>query len=140
MANNIDPIFVLNPETITCTIAAANTARDGSGTLVTLYPTAAVDRRLEKVVFTSAQATAAASSAMVGRVFISDTAGANPRLIGEVAIATATASNTVVGATASIAFPGGLPVASGQIVYVTQSIYAGVQDKFHVYAVVGAYE
>lgn len=139
MAQNTSPVFVLVPVTATCTIAAANATRDGSGVLVTLFTCGANGGRVESIVFTSAQATAAASSAMVGHVFISDTAGANPRLIREIAIATATASTTVVGATSTITFSGGLPMKTGQILYVTQSVYAGVQDQMHVMAAAGDY-
>lgn len=136
---NFSPIFVLTPNCPTATIAASNTARDGSGTLVTLFTAGASGSRVDYVKFTSAQATAAACSAMVGRVWLTDTAGANPRLIEEVAIVTATASNTVIGATSTITFIGGLVIASGQIVKVTQSIYAGVQDQFQVVARGGDY-
>jgi hypothetical protein len=139
MAQNTSPVFVLIPLTPTATIAAANTARDGSGSLVTLFTCGANGGRIESIKFTSAQATAAASSAMVGRVFVSDAAGANPRLHTEIAIATATASTTVIGATSTITFPGGLPLKTGQIVYVTQSVYAGAQDQMHVTAQAGDY-
>jgi hypothetical protein len=69
---------------------------------------------------------------MVGRVFLTDTSGANPVLIAEVAMPTITPSNTVVGQQQTIAFNNGLILASGQIVKVTQSVYAGAQDQFQV--------
>lgn len=132
MAANTTPIFVLTPNCATNVIAAANTARDGSGALVTLFTAGSNGSRLDFVTFNSAQATAAASSAMVGRVFITDNAGANPRLLAEVALPTITASNTVVGQTQTVSFNNGLIMSSGQIVKCTISIYAGVQDQFQV--------
>lgn len=139
MAANTAPIFTLTPNCPVVAVAAANTARDGSGSLVTLFTAGADGSRIESITFTSAQATAAASSAMVGRVFLTDNAGANPRLISEVAIATATASNTAVGAVATITFTDGLIIPTGCIVKVAQSVYAGVEDQMHVLAQGGDY-
>jgi hypothetical protein len=139
MAANVSPIFTLYPEVSSCTIAAANTARDGSGTLITLL-TASIDgTRVERIKFTSAQATAAANSLMVCRVFITDSAGANPRLLEEIAFPAVTASDTVAGGTVTITFLGGLNLKSGQIIKVSQSKYAGAQDQVHVIAQIGNY-
>lgn len=120
-------------------VTAANTARDGSGTLVDLFTAGSSDAgskgsRVERIVWISAQATAAASSAMVGRVYVTDSSGSNPKLRAEVAIATATASNTAIGALATITFSGGLILPKGCKIQVAQSVYAGVQDKMHVTA------
>lgn len=134
MAANTTPIFGLTPNTPTASIAAANTASDGSGTLVTLFTAGANGSRLDTITFTNAQATAAASSAMVCRVFVTDTAGANPRLISEIAQPAATRTTAAVGAAVSISYGNGLLLASGQIVKVIQSVYAGAQDLQHVVA------
>lgn len=139
MAANTAPIFTLTPNCPVVAVAAANTARDGSGVLVTLFTAGADGSRVESITFTSAQATAALSSAMVGRVFLTDSAGANPRLISEVVIAAVTASNTVIGAASTIAYSNGLIIPTGCILKVTQSIYAGVQDQMHVTARGGDY-
>ena len=95
--------------------------------------------RIDRITWTSAQATAAASSGMVGRVFISDNAGSNYRLRAEVAITTVTASNTVIGATQQIVFTGGLLIPSGCQIGVTQSIYASAADQMDVIAEGGEY-
>ena len=129
---NVQPIFVLTPNVGQQRLAAANTARDGSGTVPTAFTAGASGSRVDRIVFTSAQATAAASSAMVGRIFISDTAGANFRLYKEIAIVTATASTTVVGATQTITNTNGLILKSGQLLGCTISVYAGVQDQMDV--------
>jgi hypothetical protein len=137
MAANTTPIFALTPEVVTCEITAANTARDGSGSLVTLVTAGSDGTRVERIKFSSAQASATTNSSMICRVFVTDTSGANPRLIEEVALPPVTASNTAVGSASSIFFVGGLVLKPGQLVRVAQSIYVGVQDKVHVMAQVG---
>lgn len=155
MAANTTPIFILSPIVATATIAAANTARDGSGSLVDLFTAPTDGGKINTIKFQSAQATAAASSGMVVRVFVTDTAGANPRLLVESVLTSATASNTVIGAFTSIDFVngvtvngttvtnnnfyGGIALDTGQIVKVSQSVYAGVQDQNHVSAIGGYY-
>lgn len=134
MPANTQPIFTLTANTPTAVIAAANTTKDGSGTLVTLFSAGSNGSRVDSVTFTSAQATVAVNSAMVGRIFLTDTSGNNPRLVGEVAILAVTGSNTAIGAQYTYTFTNGLFMASGQILKVSQSVYAGVQDQMHVYA------
>ena len=132
MAANTTPIFTLTPNCPTASLGTtANTASDGSGTLVTLFTAGANGSLVDSVKFINAQASAAASSAMVIRVFLTDNAGANPRLIEEVALATATRSTSAIGATVTINFLNGLPLVSGQLIKVCQSVYAGVQDLMH---------
>ncbi len=127
--SNTTPVFAL-PNTIGyARTSAAITARDGSGSPTTLFTAGANGARVDKIIVTSAQATAAASSAMVGRLFISDTAGANFKMLQEQAIATATASTTVVGATATFSFPGGLILVAGQVIACAQSVYASAADQ-----------
>lgn len=134
------PIFIATPNTVTASLGTTpNTASDGSGTLVTLFTAGANGSRVDSIRFTNAQATAAASSANVFRVFVTDTSGANPRLIDEVAQATATRSTSAIGATASLTYGNGLLLASGQIIKVCQAAYAGVQDLTHAIARGGDY-
>ena len=139
MAANTSPIFTLTGNFLPGRIAAANTASDGSGTLVTVV-TAGIDgTRVDGVRFRNSQATAAASSNMVHRIFLTDTLGANPRLIGEVATATATRSTTVIGATSIFTFDQPIIMQSGQLLRVCQSVYVGVQDQFDATAYAGNY-
>lgn len=128
MAANTAPIFTLTPNAATSTIAAANTARDGSGSLVTAFTAGANGSRVDFIVFTSSQPVVGANSARVQRVFLTDTSGLNPRLISEVALNTVTSSNTAVGATATITFTNGLVIKSGQLIKVSQSVYASTTD------------
>ena len=139
MAANTTPIFVLTPKFSTAASAAANTASDGSGALVTLFTAGANGSLISSIKVNNAQISAALSSAMGVRIFITDTAGANPRLHSEAALPAATRSLTAVGATATINFLGGLQIAAGQIVKVCQSAYAGVQDLTHFSAQGGDY-
>jgi len=139
MPANINPIFILKGNVATATIAAANTASDGSGTLVTLVTAGADGSRVDSVRFRNSQASAAASSAMVHRIFLTDAAGTNPRLIGEVATAAATRSVSAVGATSIFTFDQPVIMLSGQLMRVVQSVYAGANDRFDAFAYAGDY-
>jgi hypothetical protein len=139
MPANTTPIFTLTPRAVTATIAAANTARDGSGTLVDVLTAGTNGSRIDFITFTSAQATAAASAARVQRVYLTDIGGLNPRLISEIVLPAVTASNTAIGATSTITFTNGLIIASGQKIQVTQSVYGSAADQTHVLARGGDY-
>lgn len=139
MPANTSPIFIKQGNFTPARLVLANTASDGSGTIYTVV-TAAIDgTRVDGVRFRNSQATAAASSAMVHRIYLSDTGGANYRLIGEVATATATRSVSAVGATSVFTFDQPIIMKSGQIMAVSQSVYAGVQDQFDAVAFAGDY-
>lgn len=129
MAANTQPIFSLTPNTSFARVAGANTARDGSGTMSVALTAGTNGTRIDRITITSAQATPAANSAMVARIFVSNTSGTNYRLYREIVMAAVTASNTVIGSTNTINIPGGLVINSGQLIGVTISVYAGVQDQ-----------
>ncbi len=140
MAANTNPIFEIKPVIGTTALAAANTARDGSGTIVTIVTGAADGTRIDEIRFISSQATAAASTARVGRVFLSVDSGTTWTLFDEVAIATATASNTAVGDKNVLSYPLGIMLKdSTQKIGVAMSVYAGVQDRTAVIARGGDY-
>ena len=139
MAANTSPIFLLTGNFTPARIAAANTASDGSGALVTLVTAGTDGSRVDGVRFRNSQASAALSSAMVFRIFLSDTLGTNYRLIGEVAMTAATRSTTAIGATAIFTFDQPIIMRSGQIMAVCQSVYAGVQDQNDAVAYAGNY-
>ena len=126
---NTKPIFTNAGNMFPVHVAAANTASDGSGALTTLVTAATDGTRIDAVKIMNAQTTAAASSAMVCRVFLTDAAGNNPRLVGEVALAAATRSATAIGATSTITFSPAVILKSGQQLRVCQSVYAGAQDQ-----------
>lgn len=135
MAKNIAPIFESTPVIGVQNLAAANAARDGSGTVATLVTGGTDGTRVDAITFTSAQATAAANSAMVGRVFISIDSGSTWNLFDEIAIAAVTASNSAVGARNRISYPNGIILKDAtHLIGVTISVYAGVQDRHTVIA------
>jgi len=139
MAANTTPIFTKQGNFVPARLVAANTASDGSGTVYTVV-TAAVDgTRVDGVRFRNSQTAAAASSAMVHRIFLTDTSGLNPRLIGEVATATATRSTTAIGATSIFTFDQPIIMKSGQLMTVCQSVYASAADQFDATAFAGDY-
>ncbi len=139
MAANITPIFTKQGNFTPARIAAANTASDGSGTLVTLVTAVTDGTRVDGVRFINSQATAAASGAKVLRIFLTDTGGINPRLIGEVAMTAATRSTTVIGATSIYTFDQAIIMKSGQLMSVCMSVYAGAQDQTDAIAYAGDY-
>jgi hypothetical protein len=139
MAANTIPIFIKQGNFTVGRIAAANTASDGSGALVTIVTATTDGTRVDGVRFINSQATAAVSGAKVLRIFLSDTGGINPRLIGEVAMLTATRSTTVVGATAIYTFDQPIVMKSGQLMTVCMSVYVGVQDQTDACAFAGDY-
>lgn len=129
MTANFSPIFGLTPNVGQARLAAANTASDGSGTLGDLFTAGANGSIVTRIRYMNSQATAAASSAMVVRIFITDTSNANPRLAIEFAVATVTRSVSVVGAGSYLDIPGGLVLKASQHLRVIQSVYAGAQDQ-----------
>ena len=139
MPANTTPIFVDSGNFTPARINAANTASDGSGALVTVVTAGANGTRVDGVRFRNSQATAATSSNMVMRIFLSDTLGANYRLVGEVTMAAATRSTTVIGATSIFTFDQPIVMQSGQIMAVCQSVYVGVQDQNDAIAYAGNY-
>jgi hypothetical protein len=139
MPANTTPIFTKEGNFTPARIAAANTASDGSGALVTVVTAGADGARVDGVRFRNSQLTAAISSAMVHRIFLSDTAGANFKLVGEVATGAATRSATAIGATSIYTFDQPVIMQSGQLMSVCQSVYAGAQDQFDAIAYAGNY-
>lgn len=134
MAANTTPIFVLTPNSVPTFSAAANTASDGSGSLVTLVTAGADGTRVDQVVFRNAQINPAASSAMRCSVYLSNAAGSNFQIVGEVLLPAATRSNTVLGSNNTITFSPPLIMKSGQVLSITQSVYAGAQDRISAIA------
>lgn len=132
MPKNLDPVHVKTGKCLPVHIAAANTATDGSGTLVTVGTSGADGSRVSGARITNAQASQAASSAMRVAFFLTDLAGANPRIIGEIALPVATRSATVIGASVSFRFDEPVIIEPNQLIRCCASVYAGVQDQICV--------
>ena len=139
MSANTVPIFLIKPRLESCRIAAANTARDGSGTLVALWTAGTNGSRIDYIIFTNATSAIGAAAAKVWRIFVSDTSGLNPRLVNEQSIAAVTSSATAQGQTSTVTMTNGRMLQSGQILYVTQSVYGSSVDQTDVFAQGGDY-
>jgi hypothetical protein len=139
MAANTTPIFIKSANVGTARLTGSNTTSDASSTtnLVTLVTAGADGTRIDAVRFRNSQASAAASTAMVHRVF--HYTGSVYRLIGEVATAAATRSTSAVGATSIITFDLPIFIPTGHSLVVGQSFFAGVQDQFDAIAYAGDY-
>ena len=139
MAANTSPIFIATPNLTPARITGATVTNDGSVTtnIVTLVTAGVEGTRVDGVRFRNSQTTSAASSAMTHEIWL--VTGADYRLIGEVATATATRSTTAIGATSIFTFDQPLIMSSGQLLRVGQSVYAGAQDQFDAIAFAGNY-
>jgi hypothetical protein len=90
--------------------------------------------RIDIIEVRSAQLARAASSAQTICVFRKKVTSASYFLLNEFALATATASTTVIGATSTLTPTGGFILNSGDQLWFTQSVYAGAQDRIMVTA------
>lgn len=139
MAANTVPIMILNGNFTPGRIAAANTASDGSGALVTVVTAGVNGTRVDGVRFNNSSATLGAAAAKVFRIFLSDTGGANFRLVGEVISAAVTRSATVAGQTTIYTFDQAIIMQPGQIMSVCQSVYTTALDQTDAVAYAGDY-
>ena len=139
MAANTSPIFTLLSNCGGITINSANTARNGSGTLIDCFTASTNGTLLYRMSFTNTSPTVGAGAAKVIRVWITDTSGANPKLIKEIVLAAATSSNTVIGQNNQWVISDGLFLKSGQKIQVTQSLRATAADNTDVVWEAGDY-
>ena len=91
MASN--PSFTSTPRYAQATVSTANTARDGTGTIVSIITGVTAGTKIFEVI---TQATVTTTAGMV-RLFISSDSGSTWKLFDEVSIAAATVSGTVKG-------------------------------------------
>jgi hypothetical protein len=101
-----NPAFASTPHTSQVRISTANTARDGTGTLGTLFAAAATGSRVDRVVMNG---TGASTTSGMLRLFVSD--GTNIRLLREFPVSAATPSATVQGWFNEYARTDGFPIA-----------------------------
>lgn len=90
------PAFAATPRCSTAQISTANTARDGTGTLGTLFTAPANGTRIDRI---EVKATGTTTAGMV-RLFIND--GTNTRLWKEVPVTAITPSGTVTAFAATL--------------------------------------
>jgi len=113
MADNNNPLFAITPKFATANVSAANTNRDGSGTVATLF-TAVKKTKITMLGYKSAVTTTAG---MI-RFYITDTAGANPCMFLELSVAATTVSATVQSAEGWKYYPD-FEIEAGQIITVS---------------------
>ena len=119
-----NPLFSYQANLGMVRTTTGNTASDGSGPLDTTFTaTGSTGSRVDTILFRNSQVTYGASTACVFRIFLTDTLGANPRLIDEVALPAATRSASAIGAATSVTFPGGLLMKPGQQIKTCQSVW-----------------
>jgi len=94
MAN--EPNFVATPRNAIAQVSAANTARDGTGTVVTVFTAGASGSRIDRITI---EAVATTTAGMI-RLFVND--GSNSRLWREVSVSAITPSGTVATFTTEI--------------------------------------
>ena len=92
------PSFAVTPRIGMAQVSAANTARDGSGTVVTVLIGASTGTRIAEVVV---QAAVTTTAGMV-RLFLTN--GVTTRMFDEISIAAATVSATVKGTRVSTTY------------------------------------
>jgi hypothetical protein len=138
MATAPTAIFIQHVKHESASLAAANTARDGSGSIATVATVSADGAKVVKVKSQSSQATAATNSAMVVCWWRSPDAGTTWYKITEYGIAAVAADATTPAAAGEETFED-LLLDPSDVIGVTQTVYAGVQDKMHHSVIYGDY-
>jgi hypothetical protein len=104
--------YVVTPKNGTfAQLSTANTGRDGTGTLATVF-TAASDNACSRVDRISIHATGTTTAGMV-RLFITNSGGTSTRLIQEIYVSPNTPSSTVPAWSTEVNFDGGLILENG---------------------------
>lgn len=133
MAINITPPFGLPAANSFAVPGAANLAKDGSGTITQIGTGPGANsfgKIAKKITVTSGQATRAANTAMTACIFLSEDGGTTWNIYDEVAIPATTASSSAIGARAQFSYTSGVILLSANSrIGVTQSAYAGAQDR-----------
>jgi hypothetical protein len=104
MAVTATPVFTQAPLCLPAVVSAANTNRDGTGTIVDVVPTTTNGARIDRVTVTF---TVTSTAGMI-RLYVHD--GSNYRLIKEIAVTAVTGSASVPEFTAEWSRSDGLPV------------------------------
>lgn len=131
---NTSPIFALTPETAIVTVTAATTDRTGATTAnLSELLTAATDGT--KITQIGAKAAGTNTNCLV-LIFITDTAGANPKLYDEIGMEAITASNTTTSQRQVTAYSD-LQLKAGQ--KVLAGITVAQTDGINIFAIKGDY-
>lgn len=90
--------YATTPKNGVAQVSTANTNRDGTGTLATVFTAGTSGSRIDAL---QIQATSTTTAGMI-RFFISNDAGTTKRLVGEVAVTAITPSGTVAAFSSTI--------------------------------------
>jgi len=131
---NTSPIFALVPETKIVTVTAATTDRTGATTanLAELLTAATDGNKITQI----GEKVAGTNTACLVLIFITDTAGANPKLYDEIGLEPITASTTITSQRQVTAYSD-LQLKSGQKVLV--GITVAQTDGVNIFAIKGDY-
>lgn len=91
MAKTFTPPFAQNQVLAMAAIGTANTNRDGTGTIVTVYTAPAEGARISYI---RVKAIVTTTAGMV-RIYVATTSGGTPQLIAEIPVSAITPSGTV---------------------------------------------
>jgi hypothetical protein len=134
MAANTQPIFALVPETKIVTVTAATTDRTGATTtnLVELLTAGTNGTKITQI----GAKVAGTNASVLVLIFITDTAGANPKLFDEFSLNPITASTTLASARVVIPYSD-LQLKSGQKIFVGTTV--AIADGVNIFAIKGDY-
>lgn len=128
---NFKPVFALEPETVRAVITGTTTDKSGATTanIVDLVTAATDGTKVTQIVYKHV----GNSGAGILLVWVTDTAGANPRLLAESTYAAVTSSTTVATAGGTLIF-NDLQLKSGQKIQVGATV---TTSNIHVTASIG---
>jgi hypothetical protein len=131
---NTNPIFALTPDVPIVTVTAATTDRTGATTtnLVNLLTATSSGTKITQI----GAKVAGNNVATLVLIFITDTAGANPKLFDEIALPAVTASNQAT-SQRQVNVYSDLQLKAGQIIKVGATVISG--GNINIFAVKGDY-
>jgi hypothetical protein len=131
---NTNPIFALTPDVPIVTVTAATTDRTGATTtnLVNLLTATSSGTKITQI----GAKVAGNNAATLVLIFITDTAGANPKLFDEIALPAVTAS-TQATSQRQVNVYSDLQLKAGQIIKVGATVISG--GNINIFAVKGDY-
>lgn len=134
MAKIYTPPYPQSPKLDGAVLAAANTARDGSGSITTVCTVGSDDGAIKRIRFTSAQASAAAAAAKVGCLFWSSDGGTTWNFFDDRSMSAVTPSTTVATGVgqAIFSFPDLLGLPASYKIGATITVYGSAADRVQV--------
>jgi hypothetical protein len=131
---NTNPIFALTPDVPIVTVTAATTDRTGATTtnLVNLLTATSSGTKITQI----GAKVAGNNVATLVLIFITDTAGANPKLFDEISLPAVTASNQAT-SQRQVNVYSDLQLKAGQIIKVGATVVSG--GNINIFAVKGDY-